>query len=207
MSKNQSYPISKEKLVEGITKCLKNTSQFLELSRYSMEQLDNDSLSLGIYSYALEEFGKSLRLKDYLQNDLESYDIPMWIFGRGRHPEDKNAHSEKITRAIEELGDEFNKVYPGIRILDELKYTETIDLGIDNAQISKPSGTTGTFEDITNEPIPIDFNFRKLYFFIDWDCDLEDWKKRPKAVHTDFDNLISKFSTKINQIQQYVNNL
>jgi len=196
--------IPRDKLIEGIILCLENTRHLLDVSKYTIGKFEDDSTSLGIYSYALEEFGKALLFRDYLDSNGDSYDVGEWIFGFGRSPQGGKPHEEKINRAIVELGSNFNEVYPGMSISKSVSSNRTVDLGIGNSSISIPKHTTGKFQDITNGPMPIDFEFRKLCFFVGWNGE-DDWEKRPKVIHTDFSNLLSEFSDKINLLRKTLN--
>ena len=57
--------ITDEELVKGIKLCLSNTLSLLVVAKNLVGKFDDDSISLGLYSYAIEEFGKALLLNDY----------------------------------------------------------------------------------------------------------------------------------------------
>jgi AbiV family abortive infection protein len=51
--------------------------------------------ALGLYMYALEEYGKSVLLKRAMTGNKDKYEIDGWILGYG-NPKRGNAHDKKM---------------------------------------------------------------------------------------------------------------
>jgi len=74
------FEISKEKLEEGIQYSLVNISVLLDHSQKACQKYTDNSIALGLYTFAIEEFGKLLYLLESFKTDKESYQIPKDIF-------------------------------------------------------------------------------------------------------------------------------
>ena len=62
-------------LVKGIELCLTNTRSLLNVAKDLFGKSTDDSISLGLYSYAIEEFGKALLLNDYRKHRKSRYNV------------------------------------------------------------------------------------------------------------------------------------
>jgi len=80
MISSKSYSMKKEDLVKGILLCLNNVNQLLEKIDLTVKKKTDNSIALGLYSFAVEEFGKALLLKDYLIENKENYEITRPLF-------------------------------------------------------------------------------------------------------------------------------
>ena len=188
--------INRDKLNSGIEKCLQNVEELLGIVQDNVGKYHNDSIFLGLYSYAIEEYGKALWLKESLNQKKESYEINPKIFGG------YGSHEEKITRACGILARECYEANFGIRITNSISQPTVFK--DKNHMISRPNGSTGTFEDVSSSPFKLDFEFRKDCFFIDWDRNSVDWKVRPSIVKPDINEIISKFREKIKETRMEI---
>lgn len=187
-----SLIIKDDELVRGIKLCLSNTRDLLAASEKIVGEFEDDSISLGLYSYAIEEFGKALRFNDYRKRKKRSYTISKKIFEN---------HNYKINRAKDELPKECISSESGIRVLIASPVTRTVELG-DNARVSVPAMSTATVTDTTYGDVQIDFKFRKHVFFVSWNYNTESWQQKPRVVKDKMNEAISKFHAKIQEFEK-----
>jgi hypothetical protein len=79
------YSLSGSQLMLGIDYCFNKVSRLLnsvELLLSSQDKFWESSHALGLYTFAIEEFGKGLLLKDRYQQGSHEIQIPSWIFAK-----------------------------------------------------------------------------------------------------------------------------
>ena len=71
--------------------------------------------AVGLYMYAIEEYGKSEILKKHL--NVEDYSIPQWTFGKGNDYKRKKAHDLKMGEGVQRIPADCRLLSPtGIRL-------------------------------------------------------------------------------------------
>jgi hypothetical protein len=70
-------------LMEGCRRTIENVRGLLHSSSVLLDNQDSQQHALGIYIYAVEEFGKAILLRSYITGNKRKYQIPGWILGRG----------------------------------------------------------------------------------------------------------------------------
>ena len=156
---------------EGYERCIEHVQNLLYSAKLLLEHEDSRQYALGLYMYAIEEYGKAEILKSYFTENKSEYSIPEWIFGRGDFR--SKAHDRK-------LGEGFKKLPPICRRLSrtiEITYnsSDTVQTfvikrdGIPIGSISVPPHLSGTFEDPSISKRTVDFDLKTACFYIDWD--------------------------------------
>ena len=80
MVKLENYELSDSQIKSGLKKTLLGS---IELSGYAKDILErngNTALSLGLYSFAIEEYGKYEILREFLSDSVKRHHIPKVIF-------------------------------------------------------------------------------------------------------------------------------
>jgi AbiV family abortive infection protein len=141
------------------------------------------SHALGLYTFAIEEFGKGLLLKDRCLQGSHNNQIPSWIFAK---------HDEKIKRAFKELPDASKRIMVGIVVDKPSPATKTIKFR-GGGQMSINGMTTGLFM-IDNH---IDFEMRMKSFYVDWNKDRNEWEYELTTTKEYLENAVSCFKTEL----------
>lgn len=137
------YSLTDSQLMQGINYCFDKVRRLLnsvESLLHSQDKFWESSHALGLYTFAIEEFGKGLLLKDRYQQGNNNIQIPTWIFAK-RAGEIK-PHDEKINRAFKELTDVSKHIMVGIVVDKPSPATRTLKFR-DSGQMSKNGMTTG----------------------------------------------------------------
>ena len=171
------YSLSESQLMQGIDYCFEKASSLLDtveslLSVVTKDKFWETSNALGVYTFAIEEFGKGLLLKDCYKPGSDMIQIPSWIFGRGVPKEMKEKrmtpHDEKIKRAFKELPDASKQMMVGIVVDKPGPDTKTLKFR-DGGGISASGNLTGLFMTYNQ----VDFEVRMKCFYVYWNKD--DW--------------------------------
>ena len=182
---SDDFEISREKLSEGIQYCLDNITILLDKSQNACQKLTDNSIALGLYTFAVEEFGKLIILKEAQKENKEKYLIPKDIF------KGQKAHKIKFKKAIENLPDEC--IYPvyGIEVTHNFS-DENLEIPVtpSGKEVSVAGGTTGTFD--AGQTEPIDIVTRMTSFYLDWDEEKKNWKPKPKVLSEELNKAIKK---------------
>ena len=180
------YEISKEKLKEGILNSLTNITDLLNQSEKACQKYSDNSIALGLYTFAIEEFGKLLFLLDAYKADKESYQIQKDIFiGH-------ESHKIKFEKALQKLPTECMLAEYGIEVHTNFSEENiTIPVNPQGDKISILGGTTGTFS-IGTTGKPLDLITRMGSFYLDWDDKEKVWKSKPKVLEDGLKKSITK---------------
>jgi hypothetical protein len=159
--------ITKSQLEAVCQQSIKNVQGLLKSVNQLLTKKITRIYALGLYMYAVEEYGKACLLKEYLEKEKEanSYSIPDWIFG-GRGAE-RNTHNKKIGKGFERLPEECKilSVSPPLEIKVNTS-TKTQTFALENGhKVSVPAGSTGLFEDKRY----IEFDYKTRCFYVDSD--------------------------------------
>ncbi len=155
--------------------CIKNCEGLLDSALLLLKNSTNFNHALGLYTFAIEEFGKAILLKDCWNDANDKQYVPKIIFGgRGTHP-------QKFERALENLPDECKKIMVGIKLAFPSGKDFELDLGLQGETLSIPKDTSGTF--LTDVLTKMDVRMR--CFYVDWDETSNDWTKWRTNLQTD----------------------
>ena len=133
---------------------------------------------LGLYAFAIEEYGKLLILEDCLNQQNDPCKVPKYLFS-GR-----DAHNKKFSKALDNLPD----VCKRIPIEEEEFINYKAIFRDDHTIESIPHGFT-----IRSMYNFIDFQIRMGCFYLDWDYEKSNWKRFPVVDDMDLEVAIKKF--------------
>jgi len=164
-----SYHIPEKKFSEGLRLCLQNSKDLAKYSRILIKK-NNVTFGFGLYTYAIEEYGKFVVMKNESSKSKKGYLVPKWIFG-GRKKKRIHSHLSKFQRGLENLPDTCKSISLGkVRKTFSSCHDEEIKLE-SNEIITFMTATTGTIESFTDP----DFEVRLRAFYLDWDDRKKDW--------------------------------
>jgi AbiV family abortive infection protein len=81
-------------------KCIENVNGLLESAEILLSKNSTQQYALGMYMYAIEEYGKALLLKSCFTVGRNQHSVPGWIFGYGRSTSGRTAHEEKLAAGL-----------------------------------------------------------------------------------------------------------
>ncbi len=180
--------MSETSLKIGNKICIKTTERLLASSFTLLENSSNLDHALGLYTFALEEFGKAVLLKEIIDDETNPKQVPKEIFGSGK----RSAHNIKFKKAIEILPKDCISIWVGESITIPSGKTTEQSLGKIKGTVSVVAHTTGTF--LTT--VLMNFAVRMRCFYVDWDENSQYWHKWKANLQTDRDSLknaINKF--------------
>lgn len=169
------YTFTREELLEGIQLTKKNTLLLAEQALFLLKKKENASTALGLYSFAIEEWGKYLILNDNLKKS--NYVIDATIFGKG-----KKSHKSKFERGLANIPRLCKYFTKPIDIERAIKEEKGIYLG-------KPDSGKYVHYGVTNKPtirrrefsignFLINFDARKDCFYVGWNEEINEWKQQ-----------------------------
>jgi hypothetical protein len=190
------YSLSGSQLMQGIDYCFNKVSRLLnsiELLLSSQDKFWESSHALGLYTFAIEEFGKGLLLKDRYQQGSHEIQIPSWIFAKELkdYPRIK-PHDVKITRGFKELPDASKRIMVGVVLDKPSPATKTLKFR-DGGAMSIKGIATGLF--MTDNHI--DFEVRMKSFYVDWNKDRNEWEYELTTTKEYLENAVSCFKTEL----------
>jgi hypothetical protein len=155
-----------------------------------MEAIPRMLQMLGLYIFALEEYGKGLFLRDCKKNAEGYYVVPTDIFGK------KSSHENKIKKALDTLPHDCN-IGIAVTVNEAPDSIRTITLKGDKNIISIYDWSTGNFSS-TADSIQEDTRWR--CFYVDWHDKERYWKYEFFVADKDlFSNAISVLIKYISQ--------
>jgi AbiV family abortive infection protein len=184
MPKKYPYPFSEQELMLGCKRCIENVTGLLESAKTLNVNQSTQKYALGLYMYALEEYGKAIMLKKAITGNRKRYHIFGWILGT-KNPDQSteneiNSHDKKIMTAYNNLPFDCRVIVRGVIINEASSVTRTIKTtkkkyGLDN-QVSVLKGSTGTFSDTQVSIFDYNLDLKTACFYIDWDENDKSWK-------------------------------
>ena len=180
--------MSERSLKIGNKICIKTTERLLASSLTLLENSSNLDHALGLYTFALEEFGKAVLLKEIIDDKTNPKRVPKEIFGSGK----RSAHNIKFKKAIQVLPEECVSILVGESITIPSGKDTKQSLGKIKGTFTVTANTTGTF--LTT--VLMNFPVRMRCFYVDWDEKTEYWHKWKANLQTDRDllkNAINEF--------------
>jgi AbiV family abortive infection protein len=162
-------------------KCIDNVNKLLESSRLLLNNGKDETgyYALGLYLYAIEEYGKAQLLKGCFTGNKKEYLVPAWIFGVKRPPSGRTSHDEKIDKGFKNLPFVCKKLSKVLEIrYNNSTKTQTFMIRdkLGQGSVSVGPFASGMFEDTSIPSREIDFDLKTACFYVDWD----DIQKKPK---------------------------
>ena len=165
---------TKEQLIEGSRLAKENSLFLAEQALFLLKKKEYVTTALGLYSFAIEEWGKHLILNEHLSTS--NYTVNMEVFGKSKKP-----HNSKFNRGLNDLP-HFCKIFTKpIDVSSAIKSGKPVYLG-------KPSSKDYTHYGLSKSTFrkheysignfSIDFEARKDCFYVDWSEELTEWKPR-----------------------------
>jgi AbiV family abortive infection protein len=113
------YELTTAVLNDGIRRCVENIASLLDSAMTLASTKSN--YALGLYLYAVEEFGKALLMKQEYIKKNQTHKIPQkWFIGR-------EAHKEKLKTAFQNLPESCKKVHAKIITVPYGPYKINVD--------------------------------------------------------------------------------
>jgi AbiV family abortive infection protein len=101
---SKAYDLTEQDLKNGCARCIVNVLNLLDTAKLLLNNESSCQYALGLYIYAIEEYGKVEILKNYLKegnNNNGRYSIPIWVFGKG--DDARKGHWRKLSEAFKKL--------------------------------------------------------------------------------------------------------
>jgi hypothetical protein len=176
------YQFSENEMKDGCKKCIQNVNCILVGARMLMNSRITVQYAIGLYIYAVEEYGKAILLKKCITGEKEKYYIPDWILGKSRPDKKFNAHDLKIIVGFDNLPSQANYIRRAIIInnpsdKDRPVRVEKGKITGNKIDIRVGKYLTGLFENTTNiNAIDYNLDLKTSCFYMDWDLDNKDWR-------------------------------
>jgi AbiV family abortive infection protein len=167
------YTMSRRALLIGNYICIVKAKQLADsaLKLLSSDDANDHTNALGLYTLAIEEFGKAAILKDEcFRNDVDDDDpisqkIPKGIFSG------KDAHNRKFKEAVKRLPPECKDIMVGTYRAFPSGIPTKDRLGRRGPYISIPKDVSGNFFG----QYTASMDMRMSCFFVDWDETRKKW--------------------------------
>ena len=80
LAKLENYELSDSQIKNGLKKALLGSIELSGYAKYILERNGNTTLSLGLYSFAIGEYGKYEIIREFLSESVKRHHIPKVIF-------------------------------------------------------------------------------------------------------------------------------
>jgi len=181
----KSITFTKDELLEGVKLAKEHSALLAKQALLLSKKKENVTTALGLYSYALEEWGKYLILNDNLRNS--NFTIDEEIFGKSQKP-----HKSKFNRGLEDIPNNCKF------------FKKTLDITKDGSTyIGKTVDGNYKFSSLKKRPIfkneflvgdfLIDFETRKNCFYLGWNEQIKEWLTQFPVSQKDLQNRIKNF--------------
>jgi len=174
------YEIPKTQVKEGIKIALENSR---DLIHEGLTLLENFAVSfhvLGMYTFALEEYGKALILEENLMTTENNCKVPKEIFYK---------HSKKFEKALNAIPHNCKNVFVETEsFVNSTKKSKMVksrkgdeyELGAGHAMV-------------LTEPMLADFESRLNCFYLGWDSKNKIWKNPPSPEFLGLEETLKEF--------------
>ncbi len=176
--KLSTFLLTKNQLQEGIELCIKKVNTIISDVEILCKNNGSESISVSLYTLAVEEFGKHLLLKKSFEagpNKNQEYEIDSEIFIK---------HPLKFQTAISDLPEECLK----FRTYDVFHEIEGIPKSF-KKRAEKTRDVLTNFQKLHPEievggkiSITYDFDVRKNLFYVEWNDEKKEWES---TLHTE----------------------
>lgn len=186
------YAMSRRVLIWGNYMCILRAKQLADsaLKLSSSDNPDDHTIALGLYTLAIEEFGKAVILKEdcFVDDDTKTQKVPKWIFVGSR------AHQTKFERGMDKLPPECKAISLGTYVPFASGQPMKQRIGKKGPEVYVPGGLTGNFF----TKYTADVHMRMSCFFVDWDEIGRRWIFRmPVEDREELQTALTKFKEKI----------
>lgn len=187
--KPEYYEIGRLGLFTGNHVCIVKAKQLAKSASILLAGDENDCThALGLYTLAIEEFGKAILLKEYFKDDDESIqNIPTNIFTGNK------SHEIKFQKALDNLPEVCKNIFVGIWTVFPSGADRKIRIGRRGPHVFVPKDRTGTF----SAQYAPNFEVRMNCFYVDWDVIQKKWSFNLKVTKKDLETAIEKFNERI----------
>lgn len=190
---NIDFNLTKKEVDTASERCIQNVNSLLSCAKLLTDNDDTRQYAVGLYLYAVEEYGKAQLLKQLWKQTGGK--IPGWIFGR-RDSRISNAHNAKINEGFKNLPNECQILSVGIKMeTNTNEKTQSFKIGR-KQKGSLPGFTTGNFVDTSNGS-RIELDFKTAFFYIDWDDECRMPSSKIAVDRTQLYRIIRLFEEKI----------
>lgn len=187
MAKKYPYTFTEEQLRDGCRRCIDNVKGLLKSASILLGHEDSQQYALGLYMYAVEEFGKAILLKKEIVGKKSTYKIPNLIF---------ESHHVKLLEGFNNLPSICRTISRGVKVsFADANFTgNTKTIKIDsNRVVSVPSGATGKAFDAKITSFKNDLVLKEACFYMDWDKRNGTWKYDIAADSVQLNKNIERF--------------
>jgi AbiV family abortive infection protein len=189
---NSYYTMDRLGLLIGNYICIQKAKQ---LADSALKLLDSDdgndhTNALGLYTLAIEEFGKAVILKEecFVDNDAVTQKVPMSIFTGNK------AHDRKFEEAMKRLPRECKNIRVGTYLAFPSGKPTKVRLGREGPYIRVPPDKSGNFFATYTTNI----DMRLSCFYVDWDETKRRWVFNMKVEKKEeLRKALNKFKEKI----------
>jgi AbiV family abortive infection protein len=163
------YSMGRRALITGNHMCILKATQLADsaLRLSNSDNPDDHTIALGLYTLAIEEFGKAVILKEecFVDNDTTPQKVRKSIFAGNR------AHQIKFKKAMNKLPPECTAFMVGTYVPFASGEAMTKRIGKKGPEVSVPSGVSGNFF----AKYTADVHMRMSSFFVDWNEENGGW--------------------------------
>jgi len=103
MTKRYPYSFTGNELRDGCRRCIDNVKRLLPSAFLLLNNEYSQQYGLGLYVYAVEEFGKAILLRSYIKSGEDKIQIPGWILGKGRPTTDSINNDPILKKLLKQL--------------------------------------------------------------------------------------------------------
>lgn len=192
--KQESFQMSYDVLSQGMDECIKKINQLILDARIIIKQKGNLSNALGLFTLAVEEYGKALLLQK-CQKTGENYQVPKIIF-KGRE-----SHDRKFKEALKDLPSNCKSLSLGVKVEhNSSTSTKTIPVSPEGDEVIVTASTTGSFT-LTDE-ILANFETRMKCFYVDWNEKKNQWFFELRPEENGFLRVLEEFEDHVKKFQK-----
>jgi AbiV family abortive infection protein len=178
-NKDKSHEFTKEQLRNTIGKCIENVQGLLKSAERLYEDKSTVQYALGLYMYAVEEYGKAHLLKSYLTENENRVLVPSWIFGR--NPSIKS-HNRKLDEGFKNLPPDCKNLTNSLGFHVNTSLTprnDIVETPTGSTSITVPAHSSGISIYRTHPTRELTPYYKTGCFYIDWDEN----KKEPNFLY------------------------
>ena len=183
---SEIYRLKEEQLLEGINYCIDKTRELIDAAEILVKNKKTQTLALGLYTIAAEEYGKSLLLKKCKISD-DKYLVPRILFKGNK------AHGLKLKEAHNNLPTECRIFSAGVEI-DFIGADEYVEVAVGPKGEKINVAGTGIF---SAGSFPADLDARLACFYVDWNDEKKQWLHNLLVLGDDLNESIVKFKEHI----------
>jgi AbiV family abortive infection protein len=189
---NPNYTMGRRGLLIGNYMCIQKAKQLADsaLKLLSSDDVNDHTNALGLYTLAIEEFGKAVILKEecFVDDDEITQKIPKAIFSG------KYVHNLKFKKAIERLPPECKDIRVGTYLPFPSGIPTNVQLGMKGPHVPVPANVDGNFFGLYTANV----DMRMSCFFVDWDDTQRRWVFKMKGEKKEeLESALNTFKEKI----------